>query len=166
MDISLIGFVQNRIALGSMTYFYCSMRTSRDLEISCLLLSIIIPGTVQQLEGLTCCREVITRYLITILINLGFVVPYIFKYSIKQPTSCTINFKFIALSRIHRSTCFGHCCAHHQEPHPTAWSLKHVQPGNHTVNSGCKGSWRGLLMMGTTVPETCWAVYTRQGNKF
>jgi hypothetical protein len=28
---------------------------------------------------------------------------------------------FIALSRIHRSsTCFGHCCAHHQEPPPTA----------------------------------------------
>jgi hypothetical protein len=30
-------------------------------------------------------------------------------------------------------------------------SLKHVQPGNHTVTSGSKGSWRGLLMMGTTV---------------
>jgi hypothetical protein len=27
---------------------------------------------------------------------------------------------FIALSRMHRSTCFGHCCAHHQEPPPTA----------------------------------------------
>jgi hypothetical protein len=27
---------------------------------------------------------------------------------------------FITLSRIHRSTCFGHCCAHHQEPSPTA----------------------------------------------
>jgi hypothetical protein len=29
---------------------------------------------------------------------------------------------FIALSRIHRSTCFGHCCAHHQEPSPTAFA--------------------------------------------
>jgi hypothetical protein len=53
---------------------------------------------------------------------LGFVVPCIFKYSIKQPTRCTINLKFIALSRIHRSTCFGHCCTHHQEPPPTAFA--------------------------------------------
>jgi hypothetical protein len=30
--------------------------------------------------------------------------------------------KFIALSRIHRSTCFGHCCAHHQAPSPTAFA--------------------------------------------
>jgi hypothetical protein len=34
-------------------------------------------------------------------------------------------------------------------------SLKHVQPGNHTVTRGCMGSFRGLLMMGTTVPEIC-----------
>jgi hypothetical protein len=27
---------------------------------------------------------------------------------------------FFALSRRHRSTCFGHCCAHQQEPPPTA----------------------------------------------
>jgi hypothetical protein len=50
------------------------------------------------------------------------VVPCIFKYSIKQPTRCTINLKFIALSRRHRSTCFGHCCSHHQEPPPTAFA--------------------------------------------
>jgi hypothetical protein len=54
--------------------------------------------------------------------NLGFVVPCIFKYSIKQPTRCTINLKFIVLSRIHHSTCFGHCCSHHQEPPPTAFA--------------------------------------------
>jgi hypothetical protein len=42
--------------------------------------------------------------------------------SIKQPTRCTINLKFIVLSHIHRSTCFGHCCAHHQEPPPTAFA--------------------------------------------
>jgi hypothetical protein len=35
---------------------------------------------------------------------------------------CTINLKFIALSRIHRSACFGHCCAHHQEPTPTTFA--------------------------------------------
>jgi hypothetical protein len=71
MDISLIGFVQNKVAPGSMTYFYCSMRTSRDLDISRLLLSIIIPGIFQQLEGLTCCRVVTTRYLITVFILLN-----------------------------------------------------------------------------------------------
>jgi hypothetical protein len=43
-------------------------------------------------------------------------------YSIKRPTRCTINLKFIVLLRRHRSTCFGHCCAHHQEPPPTAFA--------------------------------------------
>jgi hypothetical protein len=56
------------------------------------------------------------------VINLGFVVPWIFKYSIKHPTRCTINLICIALSRRHRSTCFGHCSAHHQEPPPTAFA--------------------------------------------
>jgi hypothetical protein len=115
------------------------------------------------------------------------------KDSIKQLTRCTINLIFITLSLRHRSTCFGHCFAHHQEPPPTAFaasgwtcfklwsglvgrasscgrfndhSLKPVQPGNHTVTRGCKSSWKGLLMMGNTVPETCWAVSTRQRNKY
>jgi hypothetical protein len=99
----------------------------------------------------------------TLGMHFGFVVPCIFKYSIKQPARCTFNLKFIALSRIHRSTCFGHCCAHHQKPAPTVFAATgyrmiaglDVQPGNHTITSGCKGSWRELLMMGTTVPETC-----------
>jgi hypothetical protein len=54
--------------------------------------------------------------------TLGSVVPCIFKYSIKHPTRCTIDLVFIALSRRHRSTCFGHYCAHHQEPPPTAFA--------------------------------------------
>jgi hypothetical protein len=54
--------------------------------------------------------------------NLGFVVPCIFKYSIKHPTRCTINLIFIALSHRHHSTCFRHCCAYHQEPPPTAFA--------------------------------------------
>jgi hypothetical protein len=54
--------------------------------------------------------------------NLGFVVPCIFKYLIKQPTRCTINLIFIVLLRRHHSTCFGHCCAHYQEPPPTAFA--------------------------------------------
>jgi hypothetical protein len=44
--------------------------------------------------------------------------------------------------------------------------LKRVQPGNHMVTRGFKGSWRVLLMIGTTVPETCWAVSTQQSNKY
>jgi hypothetical protein len=32
------------------------------------------------------------------------------------------SYQFIALSRRHRQTCFGHCCAHHQEPPPTAFA--------------------------------------------
>jgi hypothetical protein len=55
-------------------------------------------------------------------LHLGFVVPCIFKYSVKHPTRCTINLIFIALSRRHRPTCFGHYCAHHQEPLPTAFA--------------------------------------------
>jgi hypothetical protein len=46
----------------------------------------------------------------------------LYGYSIKHPTRYTINLIFIALSRRHRSTCFGHCCAHHQEPPPTAFA--------------------------------------------
>jgi hypothetical protein len=52
----------------------------------------------------------------SVIAYLGFVVPCIFKHSIKHPTRCTINLIFIALSRRHRSTCFEHYCAHHQEP--------------------------------------------------
>jgi hypothetical protein len=48
----------------------------------------------------------------------------------------------------------------------TDHSWKHVHPGNHTVTRGCKGSLRRLLMMDTIVPETCWAVSTRQNNKY
>jgi hypothetical protein len=40
----------------------------------------------------------------------------------KKPTRCTVNLIFIALSRRHRSTCFGHSRAHHQEPPPTAFA--------------------------------------------
>jgi hypothetical protein len=38
---------------------------------------------------------------------LGFVVPCIFKYSIKHPTRRSINLIFIALPRRHRSTSYG-----------------------------------------------------------
>jgi hypothetical protein len=40
----------------------------------------------------------------------------------------------------------------------TAWNTS--TPGNHTVTTVCRGSLRRLLMMGTMVPETCWAVST------
>jgi hypothetical protein len=81
--------------------------------------------------------------------NLGFVVPCIFKYSIKQLTRCTINLIFIALSRRHRSTCFGHCCAHHhQEPPPSAFAAS-----DYRKIAGLDVHM--MMMMGITVPETC-----------
>jgi hypothetical protein len=43
-------------------------------------------------------------------------------YSIKHQTRCTINLIFIVLSRRHRSTCLGHCCAHQQEPPPAVFA--------------------------------------------
>jgi hypothetical protein len=45
----------------------------------------------------------------------------------------------------------------------TGHSWKHFHPDNHTVTRGCL---RGFLMMGTIVPETCWAVSARRGNKY
>jgi hypothetical protein len=41
----------------------------------------------------------------------------------KATNQMHINLIFIALSRRHRSTCFGHCCAHHQKPPPTAFAV-------------------------------------------
>src|SRR5215475_13282899 len=38
------------------------------------------------------------------------------------PYNCRVGRASISLSRIHRSTCFGQCCAHHQEPPPTAFA--------------------------------------------
>jgi hypothetical protein len=61
-----------------------------------------------------------------------------FSYLIKQPTRCTIYLKFIVLSRIHRSTCFGHCCAHHQEPTPPRSLCNHWLPYDCRV--GCASS--------------------------
>jgi hypothetical protein len=91
---------------------------------------------------------------------------------------------FIALSCRYRSTCFGHCCAHHQEPPPTAFAASCYRMiagldvfqavAGLLVNRPTRQSYgnqrlqrqlEGLLMMGTTVPETCWAVSTRQSNK-
>jgi hypothetical protein len=87
------------------------------------------------------------------------------KFSIKHPTIYTINLIFIALSRRHRSTCFGQRCAHHQEPPSAAFAASgyHLIAGLDVfqamvgllVNRGYKVSWRGLLMMGTALPETC-----------
>jgi hypothetical protein len=108
-----------------------------------------------------------------------------FSSSIKHPIRCTMNLIFIALSRRHRSTCFGHYCAHHQEPPPlpnclcSLWLLYDCRVG-HVSSCGqftsvnqpqletrptrqSYGNQRlqrqlgegGLLMMGTIVPETC-----------
>ena len=48
---------------------------------------------------------------------LRFVVPCIFNHSNKTPNQMQQSIvKFIALSYRHCSICFGHYCAHHQEP--------------------------------------------------
>jgi hypothetical protein len=73
------------------------------------------------------------------------------------PSNCLYSIWLPYNCRVGRASSCGRFTDH---------SLKHVQPGNHTVTRGCKGSCRGLLMMGTTVPETCWAVSTRQSNKY
>jgi len=43
------------------------------------------------------------------------------------------------------------------------WEYFHLHI--HTETRGCNGSLTGLLMMGITMPETCWAVSVRQSNK-
>jgi hypothetical protein len=99
---------------------------------------------------------------------------------IKQPNRCTINLKFIVFLRIHRSTCFGHCCTHHQEPPPTVFEalvtlwlpgcrclklvnrpqLEARQTRQSYGNQRLQRQLEGLLIMGTTVHETCWTVST------
>jgi hypothetical protein len=54
--------------------------------------------------------------------DLGFVVPCIFKYSIKHPTRCTFSLTIIAFSCRHHLICFGYHCAHHQEPPQSAFA--------------------------------------------
>jgi hypothetical protein len=94
--------------------------------------------------------------------------------SITHPTRCKVNLIFIALSHRHLSTYFRECCANHQEPPSIAFAatgycmiarldvlqavvglLVRLQCVLAPPTRGCKGNRRGLLMMGTTVPETC-----------
>jgi hypothetical protein len=117
-----------------------------------------------------------------LLINLGFVVPCIFKYSNKTPNQMQQSIvKFIAWSHRHCSTCFGHYYAHHQELFQTSvaassfhmkaevdffqpWSVcykhtdhgwKHIHLGIYTETRGCNCSLKELLMMGIIMPEAC-----------
>jgi hypothetical protein len=77
--------------------------------------------TVSQVRGvfLVSCR---LRYLE--LVNefrvCGSVHLHIFNKTSNQMQQPIVI--FIALSRRHCSTCFGHYCAHHQEPPPTAFA--------------------------------------------
>jgi hypothetical protein len=114
-------------------------------------------------------------------INMDYIYAFMYiQYSIKQPTRCTINLKFIALSRRHRSTCFGYYCAPHQEPPPTAFAaagysmiagldvlqavvgllVNQTQLEARLTRQSYGNQWlqrqlEGLLMMGTRVHETC-----------
>jgi hypothetical protein len=104
--------VVNEVVLERLSYTHCSFSPLQFI-LSHTYLSI--GGAVYTSAVDFCSRKDIEIYLVS-------VVPCIFKYSIKRPTRCTINLIFIALSRRHRSTCFGHCCAHHQEPPPSTFA--------------------------------------------
>jgi len=70
-----------------------------------------------------------------------------------------------------RSTCFGHYCAHHQElatmmlittlvghySSLTAPNLQHTANQERNDQCGNQHHSRELLMMGTVMPDTCWA---------
>jgi hypothetical protein len=120
-------------------------------------------------------------YLIDCILNLGFVVPCIFKYSNKTPNQMQQPVvKFIALSHKRCSTCFGHHYAHYQELFQTAvaasgfrlnaevdvfpavvgllktdHSWKHISLGIYMKTGVCDCSLKELLMMGIMVPEKC-----------
>ena len=92
-----------------------------------------------------------------------------------------VTFCILYFSSNSCSTCFGQPCAHHQEL-TTAWcySLVLVRPldalpTNRTWPPSCShGTYqhkavtsrsRQLLMMGTWLPETCWAAIRREEYK-
>jgi len=95
-----------------------------------------------------------------------------------------IIFRFIILTFIYSSTCFGRSSAHHQELDDCSSSLwfylrivvivvlclwsGRLQHGYHhdtKVKPEAATAVIELLMMGGRTPETCWAVNKRQDNK-
>jgi hypothetical protein len=99
--------------------------------------------------------------------------------------------KLIVLSYRRWSTCFGHYCAHHQEPvklplQPLVsvwmrrwtcfqpWSVwltnrprLETRPPPHSYgNQRLQRQFGGLLMMGIIMPETCWEASIWQNNEF
>ena len=77
-------------------------------------------------------------------------------------------FRFIILTFVYISTCFGRFPANHQELNDYSGSLWFYL---RIVVTVVLCSWSGrpavieLLMMGGKTPETCWAVNKRQDNK-
>ena len=76
------------------------------------------------------------------------------------PTECTNS--CFSISLLYSSTCFEHCCAHHQEVkfYYTAsgrpvHSLRLGRPPRECDDAGCCIIQFDLLMMSTTVLETC-----------
>jgi hypothetical protein len=98
-------------------------------------------------------------------------------------------FRFIILTFVYSSTCFGHFPAHHQELNDCSsslcfylrivvtavlcsWSGRPARPRTqHDYHHDTKVKTEAatavieLLMMGGKTPETCWAVNKRQDNK-
>ena len=76
---------------------------------------------------------------------LGFVSPCIIIHSNKSINHISSISQIYCSSFKYTSTCFGHSRAHHQE----------------LINCSSTAVYK-LLMMGTRMPETCWAVFKRQ----
>jgi hypothetical protein len=93
--------------------------------------------------------------LIQFFVNLGFVVPCIFKYSNKTPNQMHQSVvTFIVQSHRRRSTCFGHYRAHHQELFQTA-----------VAASGCRVNAEVVVFPAVVGLLTCWATSMLLNNK-
>jgi len=72
---------------------------------------------------------------------------------------------FFIISLLYSCTCFEHCCVHHQEVkillhsiwyhHNFRWSVRTGRPPTECDDTRCCIIQFVLLMMGTTVLETC-----------
>jgi hypothetical protein len=90
------------------------------------LVGFILRNVCQFIIYLAACfLSIISRRILICLCNsaVSFVsTPDSYFIFNKTTNQMQINLIFIVLSRRHRSTCFGHCCAHHQKPPPTAFA--------------------------------------------
>ena len=94
----------------------------------------------------------------------------IYCFSVDTKNQLDVTFCILYFSSNSCSTCFGQPCAHHQEL-TTAWFYSlvlvcAVAAGRYQVRLAGSASYGRttcqLLMMGTWLPETCWATIRRE----